>query len=91
MSKQRMSLGEYLEATGITKTDFAALIPCAYSFPGMLINGKARPSFKMACRIEQVTGGVVSRDLWYPPSDPLEDIPVDFTALVLGVSVSVAA
>lgn len=85
-----MTLDEYIQTTGITKSEFAQIIPCAYSYPGMIIKGVV-PSYRMAKRIEQVTNGLVPRSNWYPVSDPLPDIPIDMSAIVLDVSTSVAA
>jgi len=45
-------------------------VPCSISYPRLLAHGLARPSYEMACRIEQITGGQVSRTQWYPAPDP---------------------
>ena len=71
-----MSLVEYLETTGISKTDFSKLIPCSYSYPGMIIKG-TRPSYDMAVRIESVTSGLVPRTNWYPAGEPVEEQEVE--------------
>lgn len=72
-----MSLAEYIETTGISLTDFSKLIPCSYSYPGMIIKGKATPSYRMAARIEQITGGLVPRTNWYPAGEPVEDVEAE--------------
>jgi hypothetical protein len=65
-----MTLKEYIDASDMSLTDFADLVPCSYSYPGMIIKSKARPSYEMAVRIESVTGGLVPRTNWYPSPDP---------------------
>ncbi len=71
-----MTLVEYLAITGITKTEFSKLIPCSYSYPGMIIKG-LRPSYDMAVRIESVTSGLVPRTNWYPAGELLEEKEVE--------------
>lgn len=71
-----MSLAEYLQVTGLTKTEFSKLLPCSYSYPGMIIKGLT-PSYKMAKRIEQVTSGLVPRTNWYPAGEELEHKEVE--------------
>lgn len=71
-----LSLAEYLQLTGLTKTEFSKLIPCSYSYPGMIIKG-LRPSYDMAVRIEKVTSGLVPRTNWYPAGEELEYKEVD--------------
>lgn len=39
----------------------------------MIAHGKARPGFKMACRIEAVTGGSVPRTNWYPSDSDMQE------------------
>ncbi len=74
-----MTLEEYLTSSEMTKSDFAKMVPCSYSLPGMWIKGKANPSYKMACRIENVTKGLVPRTNWYPapPKDVTDSIDLD--------------
>lgn len=72
-----MSLEEYVHTMGMTLTEFSKLIPCSYSYPGMVIKGKARPSYEMAVRIESVTGGLVPRTNWYPPGEEQKEIEVE--------------
>ena len=71
-----MTLLEYLTATGMTKTQFSELIPCSYSYPGMIIKG-LRPSYDMACRIESVTSGLVPRTNWYPPGEEVKELEIE--------------
>ncbi len=61
-----LSLTEYLEATGETYSAFARRVPCSISYPRLLAHGLARPSYEMACRIEELTDGCVPRTRWYP-------------------------
>lgn len=70
-----LSLQEWLEASEMTYTAFARLVPCAPSYPRLLAQGLARPSYAMACRIERVTGGAVPRDRWFPPSPETSNKP----------------
>lgn len=72
-----MTLKEYIENTGISLADFARLVPCSYNYPGMIINGRAKPSYRMATRIESVTAGLVPRTNWYPAPAELPDVEVD--------------
>lgn len=64
-----MGLKEYIEISGMSYSAFARLIPCAVSYPRLLAEGYARPSFEMAVRIEQLTGGCVPRTRWYPAGE----------------------
>lgn len=76
-----MDLNEWKRVTGGTFTWLASEIPCSTPYPSMLAAGKAHPSYKMACRIEQVTGGMVPRTNWYPEANALigqaNDISLD--------------
>jgi len=65
-----MTLKEYIEASNLTYEAFAQLIPCSSTYPWMIAHGRANPGFRMACRIEAVTGGIVSRTNWYPSETP---------------------
>jgi hypothetical protein len=47
---------------------FSREVPCSISYPRLLAQGLARPSYEMASRIEELTHGMVKRELWYPPS-----------------------
>lgn len=64
-----LTLKEWCELSGLTLTDLSELLPCSQPYPGMIDSGKAHPSFKMACRIEQVTNGLCPRSRWYPSED----------------------
>ena len=61
-----MSLEEWRVMSGLTFADIAELIPCSKPYPGMIARGKVRPGFKMACRIEEITNGLVPRTNWFP-------------------------
>jgi hypothetical protein len=73
-------LRQWLELRGMAASAFSALVPCSISLPGQWIRGVATPSYRMACRIEQVTDGVVPRTLWFPPG-PQEEIDTDLEEL----------
>lgn len=75
-----MGLKEYLEISGLSYSAFARLIPCAVSYPRLLAEGLARPSYEMAVRIENLTGGCVPRVRWYPAGDErvITDPPGDY-------------
>lgn len=67
MAKQlTMSLKDYIQSGQATYSGLAREIPCSQPHIWDIANGKANPSFKMACRIENVTSGIVPRTLWYP-------------------------
>lgn len=59
-----MSLDEFLSLNSITHATFKDMILCAKPYVGMLRSGKAHPSYRMAVRIEQATGGAVPRSEW---------------------------
>lgn len=61
-----MTLEEWRLISGLTYADIAELIPCSKTYPGMIARGKVTPGFKMACRIEEVTQGLVPRTNWFP-------------------------
>jgi transcriptional regulator with XRE-family HTH domain len=60
-----MTLREYLQSHGLTSEAFAKLVPCSDSYPWMLANGKATPGWRMAKRIERITGGAVPASNWF--------------------------
>lgn len=62
-----MSLAEWLRASELSYSAFSRMLPCAVAYPRKLALGLARPSYELACRIEQVTDGAVPRTRWYPP------------------------
>ena len=72
-----MTLKEYLLNSGLSMADFARLVPCSHNYPGMIINGKARPSYRMAERIENLTAGLVPRSNWYAPAKEVQYIEVN--------------
>jgi hypothetical protein len=63
-------LGAWLRSQGVSYAAFARLVPCSIAYPGMVARGDARPSYRMACRIEELTQGAVPRTRWYPPGPP---------------------
>ena len=64
-----MTLDEWRSVSGLTWSDIAELICCSKPYPGMISKGKAHPSFKMACRIEEISNGLVPRTNWYPDAN----------------------
>lgn len=68
-----LSLQEWLEASEMTYYAFSRLVPCAVAYPRKIALGLARPSYELACRIEQVTDGAVPRTRWYPPGTQEHD------------------
>lgn len=61
------AFGQWLEATGMSASAFARQVPCSVNYPGMWSRGVARPSYRMARRIEELTYGLVPTTNWYPP------------------------
>lgn len=67
-------LEAWLAAVQMSYSAFAREVPCSTSYPRLLAQGHARPSYEMAQRIEDLTNGTVTRELWYPPStDKVEE------------------
>lgn len=64
-----LTLQEWLDASDLTYSALARLIPCSTAYPRMMAQGLSRPSYEMARRIEEISGGAVRRELWYPPSN----------------------
>jgi transcriptional regulator with XRE-family HTH domain len=60
-----MSIDEYLSAHGLTLRYFSRLCGCTPSRLTQIKRG-ARPSWELALRIEEATGGLVGREQWYP-------------------------
>lgn len=67
-----MTLAEWAQRHGLAYTEIAKLICCSPPYPGMIARGKVRPSYRMACRIEEITSGHVPRTNWFP--EPLAPI-----------------
>ena len=65
-----MTLAEWVKTHGFAYTEVAKLIGCSPPYPGMIARDKVRPSYRMACRIEEVTAGMVPRTNWYPSPLP---------------------
>ena len=75
-----MTLKEYKQHYGITYRHLAALCDCTENMITQVANGKYKPSFRLAVRIEHSTDGKVLRDNWYPPKPPHVSIKIgDFT------------
>src|SRR5690242_9654464 len=73
LSRGASALAAYLQSNGLTSAGFAKLIPCSETLPWMWANNKANPSRKMARRIEQITGGIISRSLWDQDDEIIDD------------------
>lgn len=66
-----MTLKEYiqLEKDAGRESSYSLIardIPCHFTYIEKIANGRRRPSYDMARRIEIVTDGKVSRYNWYP-------------------------
>ena len=61
-----MSLKDFVTTSEMDYSKLARLIPCSVSYPRLIAEGLARPSYEMAVRIEKVTMGCVPRTRWYP-------------------------
>ena len=61
-----MTPKEYLKEKQLSISKFAALVQCNRPYLTQIINGIRTPSFKLAKRIEQTTGGAIKRTYWYP-------------------------
>jgi hypothetical protein len=64
-----LTFDEWRRASNLTYSDVARLVPCSISYPRMWAHGLARPSYEMACRIEEVSEGLVRRTQWYPSGE----------------------
>jgi DNA-binding transcriptional regulator YdaS (Cro superfamily) len=62
-----MTLEEFLKINKITTTEFSMKISCGQPTVSNLCNRKRRPSPRLALRIEQATGGQVTRDMMLYP------------------------
>lgn len=62
-----MRLTDYLEAKGITDTEFARLVGVSHSLVHYWKSGAKRPSMETAARIRDATGGAVTADDFMPP------------------------
>lgn len=60
-----MTLQEYLNSSRMTHDELAKQIPCARSYI-TLIAGGLKPSYKFACRLEDVTQGQVPKSTFFP-------------------------
>ena len=57
-----MKLSTYLSDNSITLLDFSVLVDCSVSMLYHINSGARRPSPDLAFKIEQATGGQVTRD-----------------------------
>ncbi len=64
-----MNLDEYLWRNKITKQDFANQIGISRGHIHQLINGTRSPSAKLAKKIEEATGGEVTKEELLFPED----------------------
>ena len=62
-----LTLDDWIRVNEMSYSEFARLIPCSTSYPRLLAKGLAKPSYRMAVRIEKVTLGEVPRSRWFPP------------------------
>lgn len=84
-----MTFEQWIKASNLTYEAVARLIPCSSSYPHMLATGKASPSFRMACRIEAVTNGLVPRTNWFPVEEKQQIGEIPNIAQLLQISTSV--
>lgn len=67
-----MTIREWCDLNEMSFNEFSKLVPCTQPYVGMMDSGKATPSWKMAGRVEEITGGLVPRTRWYPErSEPI--------------------
>lgn len=57
-------LAAWLNARGMKKGAFGALIPVSKDVISKIVNGKRLPKQDVAERIERLTGGDISADKW---------------------------
>jgi transcriptional regulator with XRE-family HTH domain len=57
-----MKLSSFLTDNGISLADFSNSVKCSISMISRIKSGQRRPSPELAFRIEQITGGLVTRD-----------------------------
>ena len=57
-----MKLSSFLTDNSITLLEFSDSVKCSISMISLIRSGRRRPSPELAFRIEQMTGGLVSRD-----------------------------
>ena len=61
-----MTLQEYLTKHRLSYTEFSYVIRKTSQYVSLICKGERKPSFGLACEIEQQTLGEVSREEWYP-------------------------
>lgn len=69
-----MTINEYVQSRqnkgeNVSYSSIAELVPCTPAYISMVANGKRRPSYFIARRIEQATNGEVKRTNWYPQDE----------------------
>lgn len=65
-----MTLTEYVkksqnEGKDVSFSSLARDIPCDITYLAKIARGDRNPSYRMACRIENITNGAVPRTNWY--------------------------
>lgn len=66
------TLKEWLSASEYTHQQFADLVPCSRSMITLICNGTARPSYKMALRIDELTKGNVPKSIWFAEKEEIK-------------------
>lgn len=70
MSRTRSPLGKYMDGRpGRTQEEWAREFGISRSYVSELASGAVQPSFKLACRIHEVTGGDVPVSAWPSAGD----------------------
>ena len=69
-----MLLKEYIKEKKMTQAAFGHLVGVSHVQIHRLIYGKRTPSFRLAKRIENITGGLVTTDD-FPIEDVTDEIP----------------
>lgn len=82
---------EWIAATGMSYSAFARMVPCSPNYPSMWATGSAKPGYRMACRIEELTAGLVPYTVWYPAPNHQIEIPIHLHQGNLGEELNVAA
>jgi transcriptional regulator with XRE-family HTH domain len=71
-----MKLAEYLFRMKMTKKDFAEKLGISRGHLQHILSGTKNPSIKLAKKIEEETGGKVSKtELLFPEDYPEKDFP----------------
>lgn len=67
-----MTLQEYLEAEGVTVTEFAATLGISRGTVHNWMSGLSNPTHAKIVKIREVTGGNVQPVDWFPESEAAE-------------------